>query len=99
VDVAGFGTVVAALIGASAFGDAVAASQRPGRRDPTSLRRHERASSGHTEQMADLIATVAEELIGWMPRRQPWRAVVAALYLLAAVIAIAVCTWLVITTS
>ena len=48
--------------------------------------------------MAKLIASVAEEMIGWLPNRQPWRAFVAALYMLGAAIAVGVCIWLVIST-
>jgi hypothetical protein len=48
--------------------------------------------------MAELIARFAEELLGWVPRRQPWRALVATLYVLGAIAAIGVCVWLVVTT-
>jgi hypothetical protein len=61
-------------------------------------RRHVRASLGQTLNVAELIATMAEELIGWLPDRQPWRAVVAMLYVLGAAVAVAVCVWLVVTT-
>jgi hypothetical protein len=49
-----------------------------------------------------MIAAVAEFfaefLIGWVPERQPWRALVVALYLLAAVASVAILTYIVITT-
>ena len=40
----------------------------------------------------------AEFLIGWAPERQPWRALVVALYLLAAAASVAIVTYVVVTT-
>jgi len=40
----------------------------------------------------------AEFLIGWVPERQPWRGLVVALYLLAAVASVALVTYIVVTT-
>ena len=48
--------------------------------------------------IADAFSSLAEVLIGWAPERQPWRAIVVGLYVLAAVAASALVIWLMVTT-
>ena len=48
--------------------------------------------------LAAVAEILAEFLVGWVPERQPWRALVVALYLLAAVASVAIVTYIVITT-
>jgi hypothetical protein len=47
--------------------------------------------------IADAFSFLAEVLIGWAPERQPRRAIVVGLYVLAAVAATALVIWLVVT--
>jgi hypothetical protein len=48
--------------------------------------------------IADAFSFLAEVLIGSAPERQPWRAIVVGLYVLAAIAATALAIWLVVTT-
>lgn len=48
--------------------------------------------------IAEAFSAIADLLIGWAPKRQPWQALVVGLYVLAAVAATALLIWLVVTT-
>ena len=48
--------------------------------------------------LAAVAEVFAEFLVGWVPERQPWRGLVVALYLLAAVASVAIVTYVVVTT-
>jgi len=48
--------------------------------------------------LAELVANaVGSLLIGWIPERQPWRAVVVTLYAVLALAGVAVLVWAVVT--
>ena len=49
--------------------------------------------------LAAVAEILADFLVGpWVPERQPWRRLVVALYLLAAVASVALLTYIVVTT-